>query len=335
MAAHSAPHSAHHHGHHHGVVDPHHLATERGIRAVQLSFLALVATALVQLVIAVLSGSVALLADTIHNVADAATALPLWLAFALARRVATTRFPYGFGRVEDLAGLAIVAIIALSALIAGWEAVMRLLAPQPLDHLWAVALAAVVGFLGNEAVAVFRIRVGRQIHSAALVADGYHARADGFVSLAVLLGVVGTALGFPLADPLVGLGITLVILRLVWEAARAVVQRALDGVDPHEVAAIRHALEETPGVQAVNEVRARWVGHRLFVEANVTAPAGTPIEEAHALAVAARHTLQHHLPYLADATIHVDPPSAAGVHHHAITQHVHDDLPPHTHPAGT
>jgi cation diffusion facilitator family transporter len=286
-------------------------------------------------VIAVLSGSVALLADTIHNVADAATALPLWLAFALARRVATTRFPYGFGRVEDLAGLAIVAIIALSALIAGWEAVMRLLAPQPVDHLWAVALAAVVGFLGNEAVAVFRIRVGRQIHSAALVADGYHARADGFVSLAVLLGVVGTALGFPLADPLVGLGITLVILRLVWEAARAVVQRALDGVDPHEVATIRHALEETPGVQAVNEVRARWVGHRLFVEANVTAPAGSSIEEAHALAVAARHTLQHHLPYLADATIHVDPPSAAGVHHHAITQHAHDDLPPHTHPAGT
>jgi cation diffusion facilitator family transporter len=329
-----AHHGSHEHGHHHhgdhgshghthGVVDPSIVTTQRGIWAVQVSFAALMVTAAIQLLIAVVSGSVALLADTVHNVGDAATAIPLWIAFALARRAATQRFTYGFGRVEDLAGMVVVLIIALSAVVAGVESVSRLFNPQPVEHLWAVALAAIIGFVGNEAVAIFRIRVGRQINSAALIADGYHARADGLTSLAVLLGAAGVALGAPLADPLVGLLITALIVKIVWDSGKAVFQRALDGVEPSDLEAVRQALDETPGVQEVGTLRARWVGHRLFVEAHLAVAALTPIEEAHAIAVEARHSLFHHLPYLGDAIIHVDPPSASGAHHHSRGDHGH------------
>ena len=172
------------------------------------------------LVVVALSGSVALLADTIHNFGDAATALPLWVAFPLARRRPTERFTYGFGRFEDLAGLAIVLIMALSALLAGYETVTRLIHPQPVAYLGTVAVASIVGFLGNEAVALFRIKVGQDIGSAALIADGYHARVDGWTSLAVLVGALGVWLGYPLADPVVGLLITVAILWLVWQSAR-------------------------------------------------------------------------------------------------------------------
>ena len=176
-----------------------------GIRAVKISLLALGATAAAQLVIVVISGSVALLADTIHNFSDALTAFPLWIAFALGRRAATRRYTYGFGRAEDLAGLFVIAMITLSAAIAAIESVRRLINPVTIDHLGWVAAAGLVGFIGNELVAVYRIRVGHQIGSAALVADGLHARTDGFTSLAVLFGAGGVALGFPLADPIVGL----------------------------------------------------------------------------------------------------------------------------------
>ncbi|MCS6801807.1 MAG: cation diffusion facilitator family transporter [Chloroflexota bacterium] len=321
----------HSRGHHHGGVDPTIVTSQRGIWAVQISFAALFVTAAIQFVIALISGSVALLADTIHNVGDAATAIPLWIAFALARRAASRRFTYGFGRVEDLAGMIVVAVIGLSAVVAGYEAVVRLFDPQPVEHLGAVVLASIIGFAGNEAVAVFRIRVGKQINSAALIADGYHARADGLTSLAVLVGATGVALGFPIADPLVGLLISGLIVKILWDSAKAVFQRALDGVDPLEVELIRHALEHTPGVEEVGAIRARWIGHRLFAEAHVTVAAATPIEEAHAIAVEARHALFHHLPHLGDAVIHVDPPSASGAHHHRIEEHEHDGLPAHSH----
>ncbi len=146
---------------------------------------------LLQLAVVLLSGSVALLSDTIHDFGDAATAIPLGIAFALTRLGASRRFTFGYGRVEDLAGVIAVLIILFSAVVAGCQAIERLIDPQPIGMLWAVAVAAVVGFLGNEAVAVFRIRVGREIGSAALVADGYHARTDGWASLAVLAGAVG------------------------------------------------------------------------------------------------------------------------------------------------
>jgi cation diffusion facilitator family transporter len=190
------------HNHTHGTIDPALLTTERGIGAVKWSLIGLAATALFQVIIVFFSGSVALLADTIHNITDAATAIPLWIAFALAQRQPSRRFTYGYGRVEDVAGLIIVLTILFSAVLAGYQSVNRLLHPRPIEHLWAVAIASLIGFAGNEIVAIFRIRVGKQINSTALVADGYHARMDGLTSLGVLFSVVGVWLGYPLADPL-------------------------------------------------------------------------------------------------------------------------------------
>src|SRR5688572_12123945 len=205
----------HAHGHAHVFTDPSIAASSHGLRALTYSFIGLMATGVLQLVVVAVSGSVALLADTIHNFADAATAIPLGVAFWLARRGATRRFTYGLGRAGDVAGLVIVAPILLSAILAAVESIRRLLRPEPVEMLWAVAAASAIGFLGNEAVAIFRIRTGREIGSAALVADGYHARVDGWTSLAVLLGVAGVWAGYPVADPLVGLVIAAAILALV------------------------------------------------------------------------------------------------------------------------
>ena len=186
-----------HHDHTHGTIDPTLLTTERGIWAVKWSLIGLAATAIFQVIVVVYSGSIALLADTIHNIADAGTAIPLWIAFALARRQPSRRFTYGYGRVEDVAGVVIVLTILFSAVLAGYESFDRLLHPQPVEHLWAVVIASIVGFAGNEMVAILRIRVGKEINSAALVADGYDARMDGLTILAVFFSVVGVWLGYP------------------------------------------------------------------------------------------------------------------------------------------
>ncbi len=230
--------------------------------------------------IVALSGSTALLADTIHNVGDAATAIPLGIAFLLARRKPSPRFTYGYGRTEDLAGVAVVLIILASAIVAAYEAIDRLIHPQPIALLGWVAVAGVVGFVGNEAVAVFRIRVGREINSAALIADGYHARTDGLTSLAVVLGAFGVWLGFPLADPFIGLLITLMIFGIVWQSAKAVFTRMLDGVDPGITDQIRHAAEHVPGILRVLDVRARWLGHRLTTELDVALDRDATLLEA-------------------------------------------------------
>lgn len=322
---------AHDHDHTHGVTDPLILSTERGIWAVKWSLLALLVTGAIQVAVVLLSGSVALLADTIHNFGDAFTAVPLWIAFRLGRREPTRRFTYGLGRVEDLAGVAIVLIILGSAAFAAYESVNRILNPRDLSNLWVVAVAAVVGFAGNEAVAIFRIKVGKEIGSAALVADGYHARVDGLTSLAVLAGAIGVWQGFPLADPIVGLVITAAILRIVWQSGRAVFTRLLDGVDPEVIDEISHAVSHVPGVREVTGVRVRWLGHRLHAELNLSVYAGLSVEEGHDIAVEARHQLLHHLKYLSDATIHVDPEHASGGKHHCIDDHEHDDYPSHSH----
>src|SRR5215211_3035774 len=257
------------HGHTHGAVDPSIATSERGIWAVKWSFIGLFITALVQIIVVLLSGSVGLLSDTIHNFGDAATAVPLWIAFALTRLGTSRRFPFGYGRVEDLAGVVVVLIILFSALVAGYQAIERLINPQPVGFLGALAAAALVGFLGNEAVAIFRIRVGRQIGSAALVADGYHARTDGWTSLAVLVGAVGVWLGYPLADPIVGLLIAAAILVIVWQSGKMVFARLLDGVEPEAIEEIRHAASHVSGVEDVSEVRARLLRHRLHAEVNI------------------------------------------------------------------
>lgn len=317
--------------HSHGVIDPSTTTTERGIWATKWSFAGLMATASLQALVVWLSGSVALLADTIHNFGDASTAIPLWIAFMLARLRPTKRFPSGYGRAEDLAGVVIVLTILVSAIVAGYESILRLMHPRPVEYLWAVIAASVVGFLGNEAVAVFRIRVGKEIGSAALIADGYHARVDGLTSLAVLLGATGVWLGYPLADPLVGLGITLAILRIVWQSARAVFTRMLDGVEPEVIDEIHHAATHVAGVREVAEVRARWIGHRLHAEVNIAVDPGLSVAEGHAIAKEVHHQLLHHLNYLAGATIHVDPVGEAGERHHRVAGHTHDGLPVHSH----
>ena len=182
----------------HGVVDPSIFATERGIWAVKWSFVGLFITAILQVVVVYYSGSVSLLADTIHNFGDALTAIPLLFAFLLSSKKPTYRFTYGYGRVEDLAGVASRQCRSLSPLLLpGMNPSTGLIHPQTVTFLWAVAMAAVIGFIGNEAVAQLRLRVGKEIGSAALVADGYHARMDGWTSLAVLFGAIGVYLGFP------------------------------------------------------------------------------------------------------------------------------------------
>ena len=328
------PSHGHHdtHNHTHGAIDPALLATQRGIWAVKWSLIGLVATAVFQVVIVFYSGSVALLADTIHNIGDATTAFPLWLAFALARRQPSRRFTYGYGRVEDIAGVIIVLTILLSAVIAGYQSVDRLLHPRAIQNLWAVVIASIIGFIGNELVAVFRIRVGKQINSAALVADGYHARVDGLTSLGVLFGAVGVWLGYPLADPIVGLFITVAILGIVWESGKAILTRLADGVDPEVIDEIRHAVNHAQGVHDVTDVRVRWLGHRLHAEVNLAVSPELSVAEGHTIAVEVRHQLLHHLPYLSNVTIHVDPENHSGEEHHCIAEHMHEGLATHSHP---
>src|SRR5215212_6739394 len=272
---HAYPHGHGEHGHTHGAVDPTIATSERGIWAIKWSFVGLMVTALLQLIV--------------------------------------------------------VLIILFSAVVAGYQAVERIIDPQPIGMLWAVAVASVVGFIGNEAVALFRIRVGREIESAALVADGYHARTDGWTSLAVLLGAIGVWLGYPLADPIVGLLIAAAILLIVWQSGKAVFTRLLDGVEPEAIEEIRHAASHVPGVEDVSEVRARWLGHRLHAEVNVAVDPDLSVAEGHAIARELNHQLLHHLSYLRGAVIHVDPVQEAGEEHHRVPAHSHDGLPAHSH----
>ncbi len=297
------------HGHTHGVVDASITTSARGLWAIKWSFVALFITAFLQLFVVFLSGSVALFADTIHNFGDAATAIPLGIAFLCSRLKPTKQFAYGYGRVEDLAGVAIVFIILFSAIVAGYEAIDRFFHPQVVTHLRAVAAASVIGFLGNELVAVFRIKVGKEINSAALIADGYHARTDGWTSLAVLVGAFGVWFGFPLADPLIGLGITIAILFIVRDSMKAVFLRALDGVEPEVLQEIEHAVGHVDGVQHVLAIRARWIGHRLHAEVDIEVDPLLSLSEGWGIAKEVQHELSHHIGYLSLAVIQVLPHS--------------------------
>lgn len=290
------------HGHTHGGLDPGLLRNREAMRTLVNSLAILGVTALLQVLVVVLSGSVALLADTVHNFGDALTAVPLAAAFMLGRRPPTRRLTYGWGRAEDFAGLAVIAIILFSAGFAAYEAIQRLVHPEKPSHLLAVALAGLIGFAGNEWVAVYRIRTGRRVGSAALEADGYHARVDGFTSLAVVAGAAGVALGFDLADPLVGLGISVAILRIVWNSSREIGLRALDGIDPGVIDEITTAAGAAPGVHGVYDVRARWLGHGIRAELAVGCRSGLPLEEADRLTTDVRDRLRAANP-LIDAAI--------------------------------
>jgi cation diffusion facilitator family transporter len=292
--------------------------SSKGIRTLVISLVALGVTAALQAVVVVFTGSVALLGDTLHNVADALTAVPLAIAFWLGRRLPTRRYTYGYGRAEDLAGVVVVVFIVASAAFAGYEALQRLVDPAPVRYLGAVAAAGVIGFVGNELVARYRIRVGREIGSAALVADGLHARTDGFTSLAVVGGAAGVALGFERADPIVGLLITVAILFVLRDAARQVFRRLMDAVDEDLLDSVEDVLRATPGVLDLGDVRVRWIGHSLRAECEVVVDGDLTLVEGHRIAEHAQHRLLHDVPRLTAALVHADP---AGDDHHELTAH--------------
>jgi cation diffusion facilitator family transporter len=311
------------HGHSHGDanVDSAMETSDRGLWALKVSLAGLGVTALFQLVIVLASGSVALLADTIHNFSDALTAIPLGIAFVLGNRVASRRYTYGYGRAEDIAGVIIVFMILASALVAGYESFQKFLNPQPLSNVGWVIVAAIVGFIGNEAVAVFRIRVGKEIGSAALIADGQHARVDGITSLAVLFGAVGSLLGFPLADPAVGMLITIAILFIVRDTAVTMYQRLMDAVEPEVVDSIEQTAAKVPGALDVHGVRVRWLGHKLQAELHITVDEDMPTRDSHRIVEEVRHALFHAQPRLAYLNVHADPCGHGGQDAHSLTAH--------------
>ena len=310
------------HGHSHGEVnvDAALETSERGIWALKISLIGLGTTALFQVFVVLISGSVALLADTIHNFSDALTAFPLWIACALSRRAASRRFTYGYGRAEDIAGVAIVLMIFFSVLVAGYESYQKLVNPQPISNVGWVIVAAIVGFLGNEAVAIFRIKIGREISSAALVADGQHARVDGFTSLAVLFGALGALAGFPLADPIVGLLITIAILFIVKDTAITIWHRLMDAIEPDVVESIEKAAA-VPGALDVHNVRVRWLGHKLQAELHITVDEDLSTRDSHRIVEEVRHALFHAQPRLTEVTVHVDPCGHSGKNAHDLTDH--------------
>jgi cation diffusion facilitator family transporter len=304
-----------------GQVDAAMQASTEGMRVLWISLGVLGVTALIQAVVAAASGSVALLGDTLHNAADALTAVPLAVAFILGRRQPTRRYNYGYGRAEDLAGIAIAATIAASSALAAYAAITRLIHPHHPSDLIAVAAAALIGFAGNELAASYRIRTGRKIGSAALVADGLHARTDGLTSLAVLLGAGGVALGWDWADPVVGLLITGAILAVLRQAAREIYRRLMDAVDPALVDQAESTLRGVPGVLDVGQVRLRWIGHQIRAECEVVVKPDITAAQAHQVTVRAEHALLHAIPRLTAGLVHADPDANGTDHHHVLADH--------------
>lgn len=281
------------------------LTSESGIMATEWSVIILTLTAVIQFVIVSLSGSMALMGDTIHNFSDALSALPLWLAFFLQKLQPDKRYTHGFGRFEDLAGIFIVASIILSGVVVGFESIMRLIHPEKIQYIPAVIVAAFIGFLGNEAVAMFRLKVGREISSAALVADGYHARLDGLLSLSVVLGCAGIGLGFPQADAFIGVFMSVLTLWAGWELAGTIMKRLVDEVDPQLLCAISEEALKQPGIKGIDSVKARFSGHRLRVELVVNVDGGLSVENAQRTAEALRRGLMDAMPVIEHVSIEI------------------------------
>jgi cation diffusion facilitator family transporter len=297
----------HHHDHRELASDRAFRENQEGIRTIWIALAILLATALLQMVIVYFSGSISLFADTAHNIGDGLNSIPLLIAFYLARRIPTRRYNYGFGRAEDVAGILIVLSIALSAVIVFSQAIQRLLNPQPLTNLGWVAAAAFIGFFGNEVVAVLQIRVGRKIGSAAMVADGLHARTDGLTSLAVLLAAAGTWFGYPIVDPIIGILIGIAILMITWDAMKTIWYRLMDAVDPALINRAEAVISTNEAVRETGRIRMRWVGHCLYAEVYISVDPDLTTSESHQIAEQVRHALYHEFPDLADINVHVDP----------------------------
>jgi cation diffusion facilitator family transporter len=303
-------------------------SSEKGVFAVKVSLVALMITAVAQLVLVWLTSSTALLADTIHNFSDALTSVPLWIAFVVGRRAANRQYTYGYGRAEDLAGLFVVAMIAFSAVLVAWESLQRLFEPAEVSNVGLLAAAGVIGFIGNELVAIYRIRVGNEIGSQALIADGLHARTDGLTSIAVVIAAIGIWLGFPLADPIIGLVITVAILWILRDAARSVFRRLMDAVDPELVDEIERTAAGVEGVIGVQKVRVRWMGHRLIASTDLIVDCTLTVAQGHDVAEQVRHALFHEVRGLDTVIVHLDPCEHGGTDHHAETRPHDETLAP-------
>lgn len=312
------------HPHTHGSINGSIIQNKEATRVLFISLAGLTITAIFQAIIVAISGSTSLLADTIHNFGDALTSIPLWIAFVLSRRKPTTRFTYGYNRSEDLAGFFILLVIFISAVLAGYESIRRLVEGSTMTHLSVTAIAAIVGFLGNELVAVYRIRMGKKLGSAALIADGHHARIDGWTSLAVLIGVISTWFGFPIIDPVIGLVITIIILFILKDSAKTILTRLLDGIEPQYIEQIKKSASEVEGVHRVYDVKARWFGHEIIAELSVALDSKLTIKEGHEVAKQVNHALQHEIDHLTSVQIHVDPLEEQGSAFHAH-EHFHHD----------
>jgi cation diffusion facilitator family transporter len=279
-----------------------------------------------QMLIVYFSGSISLFADTAHNIGDGLNSIPLLIAFYLARRLPTKRYNYGFGRAEDVAGIIIVISIAVSAVVVLSQSFQRLINPQQLTNLGWVAAAALLGFLGNEAVAILQIRVGRRIGSAAMVADGLHARTDGLTSLAVLVAAGGSWIGYPLVDPIIGFVIGIAIVFITWDAMKRIWYRLMDAVDPEMINRAEKLISTNEDVLEIRRIRLRWVGHNLHADVYISVNSDLKTSESHLVAEQVRHALFHEFPDLSDINVHIDPWTDAEDFHHDLTS-AHEPAP--------
>ncbi|HEY3993934.1 MAG TPA: cation diffusion facilitator family transporter, partial [Ktedonobacteraceae bacterium] len=276
---------------------------------------------LIQLAIALFGGSAGLFADALHNLGDVLTTVALWIAFVISKRAANRRYTYGYYRTEDLAGIFIVLVIIASAVAGAVESILKLSSGNVPTQLYLSMAAAAIGCIGNEVLAQYKIAVGKRINSVPLVADGQHSRIDGLTSLAALVGLIGVRLGLPLADPIAGLVITLVILSVVYSTSRSVLQRLLDAIDPHIVPSIIETTNSVEGVEATNEVRARWIGHTLHITLNIEVDPQLTLLKAHEIAEQARHRLFHEIKGVSEVTIHTDPSGDSAYYHQTMAHH--------------
>ena len=321
---HEHDHDENGHGHEHGKVDPDLYGNRAGLRAVQISTAGMLLVSVIQFTIAWIGGSAGLFADALHNFGDVFTTVALWIAFVVSNRAANQRYTYGYYRAEDLAGIFIVLVIIASATASAIESIQKLISGTIPTQIYLSMAAALVGVAGNELLAQYKISVGKRINSVPLIADGQHSRIDGLTSLAAFAGLIGVTLGFPKADPIAGIVITIVIVTVVYSTSRSVLQRILDAVDPHIVPSIMTTALAIPGVEAVTDVRARWVGHTLHVMMNIEVDAELTLSKAHAIAEEVRHRLFHDIKGISEVVIHTDPSSASGDHHQAMAHHIQE-----------
>ena len=312
----------HGHSHEHGRVDADLYGNRAGLRAVQISTAGMLLVSAIQFAIATIGGSAGLFADALHNFGDVFTTIALWIAFVISNRTANQRYTYGYYRAEDLAGIFIVLVIIASATASAVESVQKLISGNTPTQIYLSMAAALVGVAGNELLAQYKISVGKRINSVPLIADGQHSRIDGLTSLAAFVGLVGVELGFPKADPIAGIVITIVIVTVVFSTSRSVLQRLLDAVDPHIVPTIITTALAVPGVEQVTDIRARWVGHTLHVVMNIEVDAELTLSKAHAIAEEVRHRLFHDIKGISEVLIHTDPSSVSGDHHQEMAHHL-------------